>query len=76
MQILDTEYIIVHHSTYFLRKGDGAMTEQYTAVSTMFCNDSSAHVDLRIRMLSVLLSILLLPMHVLLHEGAFIPERS
>ena len=52
------------------------MTEQYTAVSTEFCNASSAHVDIRIRMLSVLLSILLLPMHVLLHEGAFIPERS
>ena len=52
------------------------MTEQYTAVSTMFCNDSSAHVDLRIRMLSVLLSILLLPMHVLLQGGAIIPERS
>ena len=45
------------------------------AASTQFCNASSAYVDLRIRMLSVLLSILILVL-VLVHDRASITERS
>ena len=52
------------------------MTAQFAAYTTsQFSNASSDFLDLRIRMLSVLLSILL-PVLVLVHDRAFIPERS
>ena len=76
VKTLDTKYIIVLVITYFLLKGDGEMVGQCAAAaSTQFCNASSAYVDLRIRMLSVLLSILILVL-VLVHDRASITERS
>ena len=52
------------------------MTEQYAASASKFSCASSAYVGLRIRMLSVLLSILIIRLHVLPRVGCFSPERS